>query len=221
MSGWSRGKRIRRTLLNVRLAVVLASVLTWVALTGCTAQQHVPRAVEVAGRQPQASGPVLIPTGTPVRATSTPVPRRVNGVCANDEPRPTSAAHGVVTVDADPTGLVSTWLPGLNSRACIAVTVSSDHAVAAARANDIRQAQRPRQLPKGSPPIAGSCPMDDGGAVQLVFTYKSRAPEVVYVELWGCEDVTAPGRYPREFPRAVHLALGSIAPAAFRSYFDQ
>ena len=132
-----------------------------------------------------------------------PTPKRAGPVCANNL-RIGGAANGAATVDADPTELISTWLPGLNPRACQAVTVASTRDVAVEVANEIRTA------PKSYPGIR-SCLSDDGSPVELVFSYSS-PPEVVYVRLTGCAVIIAPGRSSRDMTGALRKELNMIAP---------
>lgn len=152
--------------------------------------------------------PAVTPAGAPVPATSTPTPRIIGPVCANGL-HVTGAANGLATADANPTGLVSTWLPGMNSHTCKAETVSSGPDVASTIANEIRQAPQPY-------PGIRSCPMDDNTAVELVFSYASRKPEVIYVTLTGCASITAPGRSPRDMTEALRTELSAIAPPGWR-----
>jgi hypothetical protein len=130
-------------------------------------------------------------------------------VCSWKQYQGQGTGHAAVTVDANPTGLVSTWLPGVNSRACTAITISSGRAVATAIANEIRAAPL-------SSPAARNCPAVDGAAVQLVFSYSSPAPELAVAELTGCAAVRAPGRSPRDVTEALRSQLNTIAPPEWR-----
>ena len=120
-----------------------------------------------------------------------------------------SKAGGVVWVDRHPTGGRALWLPGANARRCRArLTVLS-----AGQAADFARAVE--QAPP-FPPVATSCPMDDGSGVTVYLTYRGRSKaEVVRVGLTGCVSVSAPGRAERELTPLATNALKPF-PAAWQ-----
>ena len=90
-------------------------------------------------------------------------------------------------VDADPTGGVAVWRPGMNVHPCHLVKTHLDQRHARLFAQEVRGAE---PWPGGSV----HCPADDGSLVSVYLTYADRADEVVTVGLAGCGGVSAPGR---------------------------
>jgi hypothetical protein len=115
-------------------------------------------------------------------------------------------AHALVTVDADPTGVVGIWLPGLDTRPCHWSLATEGAAVAKRLAGDIRSAP---PFPSGRV----SCPFDDKSRVDLYFRYPGdRGMEHVTVGLRGCVEISAPGAQPRRGSPALLRDLGRLSP---------
>jgi hypothetical protein len=116
-----------------------------------------------------------------------------------------------VWVRPDPTGVVTIWLPGLNSQQCKTRRILGAQAVAEQLANGIDRGRR----------VSGSsyaCPMDDGSHVGVYLTYPSGGDEYVDVPFTGCTWVDAPGRGDRWVSGTVDDALRALAPPAWLRY---
>jgi hypothetical protein len=153
--------------------------------------------------------------GTPVFApapTRPPVAIRTNGgPCVTHQTEDTGSAEGLVWVQADPTGAVTIWVPGLNSRACQARRVVSGKAVAIRLAEGIEHASK----------VSGdeyACPADDASRVSIYLMYADGRDEQVDVDLTGCRWLEAPRRGARWVDNEVSETLRVIAPPPWRQY---
>ena len=109
-------------------------------------------------------------------------------------------------VDADPTGGVVVWQPGMNVRPCHPITTSLDQQHARLFAQAVRSA-------KPFPPGIYHCPADDASRADVYLTYPGQPDEVITVGLAGCGGITAPQRHRynagwapalRPFPHHLH-----------------
>jgi hypothetical protein len=153
--------------------------------------------------------------GAPVFAaapTRPPVTTRTDGgPCVTHQTEHTGSAEGLVWVQPDPTGAVTIWVPGLNSRACEARRVVSGKAVAIRLAEGIDHSSK----------VSGdeyACPADDASRVSIYLTYAGGRDEQVDVSLTGCRWLEAPRRGARWIDNEVSETLRAIAPPPWRQY---
>lgn len=139
-----------------------------------------------------------------------------DGACLTNQGQPSKViGDGNVTVDSSPSGVSIVWLPGFNTRPCLAALTHAGAEMATALANDIQHA------PDVSSGATG-CSADDGAGVRLYFSYAGGHPtERADVNLTGCKAITAPGRSPRSATQPLLNQLGSVAPNDWRLYFVQ
>jgi hypothetical protein len=161
-------------------------------------------AVMVGGGVGPASAASLIPP-THVR----------NGVCGVTGTTPSTVGTAAPSVSSRPTGVSVVWLPGLNDKSCKAVLVKGRSGIATALARDIDIA---RIIPHAG---TYSCPVDDGTAARLYFTYgRHRAVQRVDADLSGCAWITAPGRGARASSSRFRRDMTTLAPSAWRPYIS-
>lgn len=153
---------------------------------------------------PSHGAPVIEPA-----PAQPPTMTKANGSCHIDQSSQTG--KDLLWVRAHPTGMVAIWIPGLNSKRCVARRTTSGPALAERVAVAIRHA-------KAFPTRPLPCPYDDGTAVRLYFTYANGGDEYAGVSLNGCRPITAPDRASRWSDSAVEKPLRTAAPPAWRSY---
>jgi hypothetical protein len=155
--------------------------------------------------------------GSPVilaAPTHPPGSARHDGVCRVGGSQPAAGGtttDGRVWVRPKPFGVVTVWLPGLNSRRCNARLVTAGRHTARVVAAAV-DAARPV---KGGP---YACPFDDGTRVDVYLTYPHRGDEFVGVAVTGCRWLTAPARTARWNDSGVARPLRRIAPAPWKRY---
>ncbi|HVT65185.1 MAG TPA: hypothetical protein VHD81_08520 [Mycobacteriales bacterium] len=148
--------------------------------------------------------PVIAPA--PAQAPSM---DRSNGSCGPTDQTP--VGKDLLWVHAHPSGLVAIWIPGLNSKKCVARRTTGRAALAERVAVAVRHA-------KAFPTEPLPCPYGDNTSVRLYFTYPTGGDEYAEVSLSGCRPITAPDRASRWSDNAVEKPLRKIAPKAWRSY---
>jgi hypothetical protein len=159
-----------------------------------------------------ASGPVY---GDPKALPSVHLTHTASGepVCVhpvNLEDRPTSHQ---ATVDANPSGIRSAWVPGVNDRACRVVVRDGSAELARRLAADIRSLKPVA----GKPGQQSNCPLDDGHSVRLYFAYPNKRWQVIDATLSGCVRVSAPGRTDVGFSTLFLADLRQLAPPGARA----
>jgi hypothetical protein len=155
--------------------------------------------------------PVVAPAPTSAPATS-----HSNGSCTTPEVTsapPSTNTEKLMWINAHPTGLTAVWLPGLNSKRCVARRTVGNAALASRVAAAI---ERAKAFPTGPLP----CPFDDNTAVRLYFSYATGGDEYADVSLDGCRPISAPDRASRWNDAQVDKALLPAAPAAWQSYLS-
>ena len=218
-----RRRRLRRWSVTAAVAVVAAAA-------GVTAVSAIGRdrgtRVEV-GRQispstsPQTPAPISPSLGwlwfssspTTIGSSTGPVfvalPDTASGTCsATTGDYPVSPSWPLVTMDADPTGVVAIWNPGENADPCHVQFTRGDDTLARRLVSAILD-QPKQRLP--------FCPNGDGENVSLYFTYENQArAELVQRALDGCRQLSAPGHASREgLSHELDQLLSGIAPAAY------
>jgi hypothetical protein len=152
------------------------SVLVALLLCGCSASSE------------------SVPTSTP----------RGADLCGTSPSRD-GAGGPLITVDSNPTGLISEWVSGQNVQPCQEKRFASSAAVAKELAGAIRSAAK---FPSGK----FNCPGFDNGMVRLFFTFRNSPAQLVDVLISGCVAISGPERSSRRITNAVAEQLVAIAP---------
>jgi hypothetical protein len=113
-----------------------------------------------------------------------------------------------------PNGVAVVWLPGLNSAKCRTALTRGGATLARRLASDIAHAPY-------APSNVFSCPLDDGTAARVTFTFRHRQPQTVGVHLRGCAFMSGPGTRARTETASFRADLRSIAPPAWRPYLSR
>lgn len=136
-----------------------------------------------------------------------------NGVCVtalSKSPEPPKSGADSVGVDGSPSGAVAYWLPALDQRPCISVRQQWTAAEAAEFVKRVRSTHVSDKK--------GSCPAGLGARTRVYLLYPGKSPELVDIDLTGCQSVTAPGRHAGTANARLLALLASQAPSSWKHY---